>query len=159
VKDAAAHRRRDRTATLAADQKQLYRRYCQDDDLYWGTYNDVVRNHRTAVQRIRRRRLDGKLATLRHHRFDGTGTITVQLQRSAAMPPRSPQLLSDPAGRYHNHLVCHGSIRTAGPRCRDPNNAEPAGSPCACAPGALMANRSGSTSPSKPTGGCLRTPR
>jgi hypothetical protein len=105
VKDAAAQRRRDRTAKLLGDQKQLYRRYCQEDDLYWGTYNDVFRNHKTAVQRIRRQRLDGKPATLRHHRFDGTGTITVQLQRTAAMPPRSPELLSDPAGRYHNHLV------------------------------------------------------
>jgi hypothetical protein len=84
-------RRTVRTATLAADQKQLDRRYCQDDDLYWGTYNDVVRNHRTAGQGIRRRRLDGKPAVQRHHRFDGTGTISVQLQRSAAMPPRSSQ--------------------------------------------------------------------
>ena len=30
-----------------ADQKQLYRRYCQDNDLYWATYNDVFRNHKT----------------------------------------------------------------------------------------------------------------
>jgi hypothetical protein len=27
------------------------------------------------------------------------------LQRTAAMPPHSPRLLSDPAGRYHNFLV------------------------------------------------------
>jgi hypothetical protein len=105
VKDNAAQRLRERTATLLAAQKQLYRRYCQDNDLYWATYNDVFRNHKTAVQRIRRQRLEGKPATLRHHRFDGTGTITVQLQRTAAMPPRSPRLLSDPAGRYHNFLV------------------------------------------------------
>ena len=85
MKDAATQRRRDRTATLLADQKQLYRRYCQDDDLYWGTYNDVFRNHRTAVQRIRRRRVDGKPAVRRHHRFEGTGTITVQLKRTAAI--------------------------------------------------------------------------
>lgn len=105
VKDAAAQHLRNRTATLLADQKQLYRRYCQDNDLYWATYNDVFRNHKTAVQRIRRQRLEGKPATLRHHRFDGTGTITVQLQRTAAMPPRSPQILSDPLGRYRNFLV------------------------------------------------------
>ena len=105
VKDNAAQRLREHTATLLAAQKQLYRRYCQDNDLYWATYNDVFRNHKTAVQRIRRQRLEGKPATLRHHRFDGTGTITVQLQRTAAMPPRSPRLLSDPAGRYHNFLV------------------------------------------------------
>ena len=105
MKDNAAQRLREHTATLLAAQKQLYRRYCQDNDLYWATYNDVFRNHKTAVQRIRRQRLEGKPATLRHHRFDGTGTITVQLQRTAAMPPRSPRLLSDPAGRYHNFLV------------------------------------------------------
>jgi hypothetical protein len=99
VKDAAAQRRRDRTAKLLADQKQLYRRYCQEDDLYWGTYNDVFRNHKTAVQRIRRQRLDGKPATLRHHRFDGTGTITVQLQRTAAMPPRASKAKTLPTAR------------------------------------------------------------
>jgi hypothetical protein len=108
VKDNAAQRLRERTATLLADQKQLYRRYCQDNDLYWWPYNDVFRNHKTAVQRIRRQRLEGKPATLRHHRFDGTGTITVQLQRTAAMPPHSPRLLSDPAGRYHNFSSCRG---------------------------------------------------
>ena len=58
-------------------KSELYRRYCQDNDLYWWPYNDVFRNHKTAVQRIRRQRLEGKPATLRHHRFDGTGTITV----------------------------------------------------------------------------------
>ena len=105
VKEARAQRLRERTATLVADQKQLYRRYCQDNDLYWATYNDVFRNHKTAVQRIRRQRLQGRPATLRHHRFDGTGTITVQLQRTAAMPPSSPRLLSDPEGRYRNFLV------------------------------------------------------
>ena len=116
MKDNAAQRLRERTATLLAAQKQLYRRYCQDNDLYWATYNDVFRNHKTAVQRIRRQRLEAKPATLRHHRFDGTGTITVQLQRTAAMPPRSPRLLSDPAGRYHNFLVLPWIDLTAGPR-------------------------------------------
>jgi len=75
VKDNAAQRLRERTATLLADQKQLYRRYCQDNDLYWWPYNDVFRNHRTAVQRIRRQRLEGKAGNvetspLRWHRHD-----------------------------------------------------------------------------------------
>jgi hypothetical protein len=73
--------------------------------LYWGTYNFVFANHNTAVQRIRSRRLDGGPANLRHHRFDGTGTIAVQLQRTATTPPRTPALVADPAGRYRNVLV------------------------------------------------------
>jgi hypothetical protein len=116
VKDVAGQRLRERTATLLAEQKQLYRRYCQDNDLYWASYNEVFRNHKTAVQRIRRQRLEGKPATLRHHRFDGTGTITVQLQRTAAMPSRSPGLLSDPEGRYRNFLILRGSNLTGGRR-------------------------------------------
>ena len=80
-------------------------RYCQDGDLYWGTYNFVFANHKTAVQRIRSRRLDGGPANLRHHRFDGTGTIAVQLQRTATTPSRTPALVADPAGRYRNVLV------------------------------------------------------
>lgn len=105
VREAATRQRQERTARLRAEEKRLYRRYCQDGDLYWGTYNDVVRHHRTAVARVRRQRAEGRPATLRHHRFDGTGTLTVQLQRVGGMPAvRSPQLLADPAGRYRNVL-------------------------------------------------------
>lgn len=104
VKDAAAQRRRDRADQLAANQKALYRHYCQQGELYWATFNNLLDQHKTAVRRVQQQRARGRPATLRHHRFDGTGTIAVQLQRRADMPPRTPAVLADPAGRYRNVL-------------------------------------------------------
>ena len=104
VKDAAAQTRRARTDRLAADQKALYRRHCQQGDLYWASHNAVADQHKAAVRRIQQQRAQGRPAALRHHRFDGTGTIAVQLQRPAGTPPRSPAVLADPAGRYRNVL-------------------------------------------------------
>lgn len=105
VTDAAAQQRRDRTTRLTADQKTLYRRYCQQDDqLFWATFNYVMDQHKAAVWRIQQQRSRGKPARLRHHRFDGTGTLAVQLQRTAKMPPRTPLALANPAGRYRNVL-------------------------------------------------------
>lgn len=107
VKDAAAQRRRDRSAQLAAEQKSLYCRYCQSPtghQLFWATFNYIVDQHKVAVRRIQQQRAQHKPATLRHHRFDGTGTIAVQLQRTAGRPPRTPLVVADPAGRYHNVL-------------------------------------------------------
>ncbi|MBS4730516.1 transposase [Mycobacterium sp. SM1] len=104
VKDAAMQRIRDRGDQLIADQKALYQRYCQQSDLYWATFNTIVDQHRAAVRRIKQLRAQGRPAMLRHHRFDGTGTIAVQLQRQADMPPRTPALLADATGRYRNVL-------------------------------------------------------
>ncbi len=105
VKDVAAQRRRERSFQLAADQKSLYRRYCQPPrGLYWATFNYVLDQHKTAVRRIQQQRAQGKPATLRHHRFDGAGTVAVQLQRAAGRPPRTPLVVADAAGRYHNVL-------------------------------------------------------
>lgn len=104
VKDEAASRRTDRLGRLRADQKALYTQYCQEDDLYWATFNSVFNRHATSVKRINSARAQGRPATLRHHRYDGIGTIAVQLQRQAGMPPRSPALLADPDGTYRNVL-------------------------------------------------------
>ncbi len=86
-------------------QKKLYAQYCQDGDLGWHTFNDVVAQHKAAVKRIKQSRAAGHPARLQHHRFDGTGTIAVQLQRRAGQPPRTPAVLADPAGKYHNVLL------------------------------------------------------
>lgn len=106
VREAATQRRRERAAQLAADQKALYGTYCQrgEPTLFWATFNSVVDEHRAAVRRIQRQRAQGRPATLRHHRFDGTGTLAVQLQRTTGAPARTPAVLADPAGRYHNVL-------------------------------------------------------
>ncbi len=86
---------------LVAAQKALYAKYCQGDgDLFWATFNDVLDHHRTAVKRIAQQRAQGRLAQLRRHRFDGTGSIAVQLQRQSGMPPRTPELIADSTARY-----------------------------------------------------------
>ena len=101
---------------LRAAQKALYADYVQSRGLYWATYNDVLANHRTAVQRIARQRSQGRSAQLRHHRWDGSGSVAVQLQRSADKPPRSPRLLASGEGPWRNVLQIsqgnrHGTVR------------------------------------------------
>lgn len=89
---------------LKATHKQLYGEYCQSGDLYWASFNTVLDHHKTAVKQIGRRRKSGQPAQLRHHRFDGTGTIAVQLQRQAGAPARTPPVIADAAGKYRNVL-------------------------------------------------------
>lgn len=109
VRDDAADRLRGLSAGLRARHKQLYRSYV-DRGLYWASFNDVYDHHRAAVKRLQQQRAQGRPAALGHHRFDGTGTITVQLQRHAGQPPRTPAVLADPAGTYRNVLVFPGWV-------------------------------------------------
>jgi hypothetical protein len=46
-------------AQLRASRKALYRQFCQDNDLYWATHNDVVNHHLAAVKRIKQTRAAG----------------------------------------------------------------------------------------------------
>ncbi|MGW4124447.1 hypothetical protein [Nocardia sp. NPDC004711] len=89
---------------LQARQRQLYAPYCQDGDLYSATFNMIVRQHRTAVNRIAGQRRQGLPAALRHHHFDGTGTLAVQLPRVTGQPPNTPAVVADPAGTCRNRL-------------------------------------------------------
>ncbi|MFE3279508.1 hypothetical protein [Nocardia sp. NPDC059239] len=89
---------------LQARQRQLYAPYCQDGDLYSATFNMIVRQHKTAVNRIAAQRRQGLSAVLRHHHFDGTGTLAVQLPRVTGQPPNTPAVVADPAGTCRNRL-------------------------------------------------------
>lgn len=96
------------TDELRSARKQLYAKYCQNNDgpsLFWATHNFVVDQHNALVNRIKQARAAGRPAQLRHHRFTGTGTIAVQLQRSSTEPPRTPAVLADPNGKYRNVLL------------------------------------------------------
>lgn len=84
------------TAARAA-VKDLYRVYA-DHGLYWPVYNDVVDRWTVACQRVRADRAKGRASALRFHRFDGSGALTVQLQRGKDKPPRTPALLADRDG-------------------------------------------------------------
>lgn len=71
-----------------------------DAGLFWTTANFVAAGHETAVKKIAADRAAGKSAQLRFHRFDGTGTLTFQVQRGAGMPMPTPGLLSSGAGPW-----------------------------------------------------------
>jgi hypothetical protein len=95
-------------ATVGQDHetaiKALYATYCQEGELYWASYNDVLAHHKTAVKRVAAQRASGRPAQLRHHRFDGSGAIAVQLQRGQGQPQRTPELLSCDANPWRNVL-------------------------------------------------------
>lgn len=107
VRDDATERLQAARDTLRAAQKDLYQQYCSDGGrgLFWASFNDVVDHHKAAVQRVQQRRAQGRPAALKQHRFDGTGTIAVQLQRPKGMPLRTPATIADPAGPWRNVLA------------------------------------------------------
>ena len=72
--------------------------------LYWANYNAVLDRHNFAVKAVRSRRKMGLPSNLRFRRWNGgEGTLTVQLQRGAGQPVRSPEVVADQnAGRYRN---------------------------------------------------------
>lgn len=100
--------------------KATYAQYCQvgipDRDtgqpkkLYWATYNDVAARHKVAATRVQAVRAQGRAAQLRHHRFDGSGTVSVQLQRQSGDPQRTPATIADPAGKWRNVLHLPGWV-------------------------------------------------
>ena len=75
-------------------RKAAYGEFVQRRGLYWGTFNDVVRQHDLADRRIGKARKQGRPARFSHHRYDGTGRIAVQLQRERDKPERTAELLS-----------------------------------------------------------------
>ena len=82
--------------------KALYGVFVQGRGLYWATYNSVVAHHDTAVQRMVAKRKAGEKAEMRFHRWSGEGTLSVQLQREAGDPERTPELLASCASKWHN---------------------------------------------------------
>ncbi|ORJ52706.1 hypothetical protein [Mycobacterium simiae] len=104
VRAQAAGPRAVRTAAFNAAQRALYRPYVQERGLFWCTFNDVVAQHAGAVKRLRQQRITRPDATLRHHPFDGSGTIAVQLIRRRDDPPRSPAVVAALDGKYHNYF-------------------------------------------------------
>jgi Putative transposase DNA-binding domain len=75
-------------------RKAAYGEFVQRRGLYWATFNDVARQHDLADRRISAARKQGRPARFRHHRYDGTGRIAVQLKREQGRPERTAELLS-----------------------------------------------------------------
>jgi len=70
--------------------------------LYWGTYNRVWADMKVAVEGVIRKRTGGEPARLHFRRWDGTGTLAVQLQRQDGDPPRDPQGLAEGTTKWRN---------------------------------------------------------
>lgn len=111
VKDDATARLYDLFDARKTREKSLYGDYVQTRGLYWATFNDVLDHHRTAVKVMQQKRARGRPAALRHHRWDGSGTVAVQLQRQAGRPPRTPAAIADTeTGPWRNVLHLPGWV-------------------------------------------------
>jgi DNA-binding Lrp family transcriptional regulator len=77
--------------------------------LGWATANTIIYQHMLAVGRVATMRRRGQAATLQDRRgnWDGTGTVSVQLQREPFDPPRSPRRVAASTGRYANQAQLH----------------------------------------------------
>lgn len=87
-----------------AGYKDAYRSFVQGQGLHWATYNDVLAGHQAMVARTNAARRAGKRANLRFQRWQGTGSLCVQLKRGAGRPARTPSLLASGTGPWRN--VC-----------------------------------------------------
>ncbi|HEX6873027.1 MAG TPA: hypothetical protein VF163_18165 [Micromonosporaceae bacterium] len=92
--DEAHQARYDAISTLRAE--------AVDAGLFWATANDVNQNHASAAKLIAEAWKSGRAAQRRFRRWDGSGTITVQMIRQQGMPARTPQLLASGEGPYRN---------------------------------------------------------
>ncbi|HEY9440838.1 MAG TPA: hypothetical protein VIS29_19790, partial [Streptomyces sp.] len=70
--------------------------------LYWASINNVTSDFETAAKRVAAARKKGMPAGLRFHRWDGSGTIAVQLQRGSSDPPRGPEILASGQGPWRH---------------------------------------------------------
>lgn len=86
-----------------AEDLKTARRKAAAEGLYWGTYNDIMqRRFPAAVERVKGQRKNGQWAELKFHRFDGTGTLTTQIQRQAADPVPTAAVLASEGGKWRN---------------------------------------------------------
>jgi biotin operon repressor len=84
-----------------------------DGGLYWATVNAVSQQYRIAGDQAAGMRSRGMRSHLRGRPWDGTGTVTVQLQRLAAEPARSPARLAAADGRYSDQCLLQPWVRPA----------------------------------------------
>lgn len=111
VREDAKARLNGLSESLKGAQKAMYADYVQGRGMYWATFNDVRQQHQTAVKRMQQARAAGKPASMRHHRFDGSGTVAVQLQRESGTPARTPARIADgDAGKWRNVLHLPGWV-------------------------------------------------
>lgn len=115
--EALAPRFHELNEQYRASIKETYRRWVQEPEqwerdgeiiqkpaLYWATYNLVRQQHMRAEQAIARTRKNGVASDLRFRRWSGEGQLSIQLQREAGKPERSPALLASPDSPWRNSV-------------------------------------------------------
>lgn len=116
--DILAPRFHDAMFAKNAAVKSTYATFVQSRGLYWPTYNAVVAGWQTASSRIGSIRADGQPAELHFHRFDGSGTWTVQLQRQAEDPERTWATLVSGESKWRNVVRIGQETLSGGRRLR-----------------------------------------
>ncbi len=82
--------------------KEIRQQYAEAG-LHFGTYNDVIDRYMRASYHVAQRRKRGLPSQLRFHRFDGTGSLTLQIIQTARRPPFTLELLAQDGGHpYRN---------------------------------------------------------
>ncbi len=102
-----------------ADIKSLRQAFASQG-LHWGTYNAVSQSFDTAAKRVSSLRASGRSSALRFHRFDGTGTWTVQLQREAGDPPRTWAAIVGGQSKWRNDVKITTEELSEGSRRKRP---------------------------------------
>ena len=102
-----------------ADMKSLRQAFAAQG-LHWGTYNAVGQSFDTAAKRVSSLRASGRAAALRFHRFDGSGTWTVQLAQEAGDPPRTWAAIVGGGSKWRNDVKITTEELSEGSRRKRP---------------------------------------
>jgi hypothetical protein len=90
-----------------ADIKGAYTMATQQG-LHWATVNDKIGTHATAVSMVIKRRTQGQRAQMNFSRWEGTGTLRVQLQRESTDPDRTMEMLASDTSKWRNVAALDG---------------------------------------------------
>lgn len=105
-----------RTA-LRASLKAIRKRHVEEG-LHWATGNALLQGVEVTRDQVIKKRMAGKPAEFRFHRWTGEGRLALQLQRSSGQPPRSMDVLTGPrdSGAHRGARIELGEERSRGRR-------------------------------------------
>lgn len=85
--------------------EKLCRQEYSAQGLYWGTYNRVAQNYQRAASAAEAKWEKGQSAFLRFQKWEGEGTLSVQLQRQSDDPERNPSVLASTDGKWKGQVL------------------------------------------------------
>jgi hypothetical protein len=90
------------TREARSDARVAARKAAVDEGLFWATATDVLDKAKTAEKLVANAWKQGKQASRRFRRFDGSGTITTQIMWQSGMPKLTPAYLAEPTSARRN---------------------------------------------------------